>query len=319
MSAQRKVAVPCLILLLATGTAQASAQETVKYIHTDALGSIVAVTDASGQVIERREYEPYGAQLVPELQDGPGYTGHVQDAATELVYMQQRYYDPQIGRFLSVDPITANASTGAGFSRYAYALNNSYKFTDPDGRCGKVTGSHICGGGAGNNVLVIQVNPSSRAQGGQSQGGTRSPTGGSAVQAAIPAMVRDEMRRSWTDSQSSSSTQRHEEGGYHGTEKSNGAPGTRRWPMGSGSSISPPRRDTDGSYQRLNVEGEWHTHPNPPVDGQGRAWRQGGHQGDWNGIRAEGYLGNSYIISEQNVYEVNNSGAERVLGPRSDL
>ena len=46
----------------------------------------------------------------------------------------QRYYDPNIGRFLSVDPIAANARTGAGFNRYAYVSNNPYKFTDPDGR-----------------------------------------------------------------------------------------------------------------------------------------------------------------------------------------
>jgi RHS repeat-associated protein len=44
----------------------------------------------------------------------------------------QRYYDPQIGRFLSIDPVAAN--TGAGFNRYSYAANAPYSFTDPDGR-----------------------------------------------------------------------------------------------------------------------------------------------------------------------------------------
>lgn len=118
--------------MLSLGTV---AQTTVKYVHTDALGSVVAMTDASGAVIETtREYEPYGQQLVPTVQDGPGYTGHVQDAATGLVYMQQRYFDPQIGRFLSVDPVQANPNTGASFNRYVYASNNPYKFIDPDGR-----------------------------------------------------------------------------------------------------------------------------------------------------------------------------------------
>ena len=46
----------------------------------------------------------------------------------------QRYYDPQIGRFLSVDPVTADSATGANFNRYKYAANNPYRFTDPDGR-----------------------------------------------------------------------------------------------------------------------------------------------------------------------------------------
>lgn len=112
----------------------ASAQTVVKYIHTDALGSVVVVTDQNRNVLERREYEPYGAQLTPAVQDGPGYTGHVQDAATELTYMQQRYYDPLCGCFLSVDPVTAYDNPVSQFHRYRYSNNNPYKFTDPDGR-----------------------------------------------------------------------------------------------------------------------------------------------------------------------------------------
>jgi RHS repeat-associated protein len=79
-------------------------------------------------------YAPYGARLGSSGDDGPGDTGHVEDRVTGLVYAQQRYYDPMIGRFLSVDPVTANSATGANFNRYWYANNNPYKFTDPDGR-----------------------------------------------------------------------------------------------------------------------------------------------------------------------------------------
>ncbi|MDQ3511675.1 MAG: hypothetical protein M3414_08355 [Pseudomonadota bacterium] len=46
----------------------------------------------------------------------------------------QRYYDPIIGRFLSVDAVTADGNTGSNFNRYWYANNNPYRFTDPDGR-----------------------------------------------------------------------------------------------------------------------------------------------------------------------------------------
>jgi hypothetical protein len=48
--------------------------------------------------------------------------------------MQQRYYDPQIGRFLSVDSVGVNPTTGANFNRYWYANDNPYRYTDPDGR-----------------------------------------------------------------------------------------------------------------------------------------------------------------------------------------
>jgi RHS repeat-associated protein len=106
----------------------------VGFLHTDALGSPIARTDAAGAVIETSEYEPYGLLLNRANDDRAGYTGHVMDSATGLTYMQQRYYDPQIGKFLSVDPVTADTVTGWNFNRYNYAANNPYKFKDPDGR-----------------------------------------------------------------------------------------------------------------------------------------------------------------------------------------
>ena len=64
-----------------------------KYQHTDALGSPVAVTNEAGAVIERNNYEPYGAIIGNPTRSGIGYTGHVMDGGTGLTYMQQRYYD----------------------------------------------------------------------------------------------------------------------------------------------------------------------------------------------------------------------------------
>jgi RHS repeat-associated protein len=123
-----------LFMLLCSGFSGTSTAQTVEYVHTDFLGTPVAVTDAARNVVERSEYSPYGDLLNRADKDGPGYTGHVQDAATGLSYMQQRYYDPGIGLFLSIDPVTAYSSPGANFNRYWYANNNPYKFTDPDGR-----------------------------------------------------------------------------------------------------------------------------------------------------------------------------------------
>ncbi|MGN7916886.1 RHS repeat domain-containing protein [Lysobacter sp. 22409] len=125
--------------LLSFASLGVQAETVVEYIHTDALGSPVAVTDVNQNVVERSEYEPYGRLLNSPVSDGPGYTGHVSDAATGLAYMQQRYYDSEIGRFLSVDPVTANSKTGANFNRYWYANNNPYRFIDPDGR-------YVCSG-----------------------------------------------------------------------------------------------------------------------------------------------------------------------------
>ena len=122
------------VLLAMVGAPPARAADTVAYYHTDALHSVSVVTDAQGQVIERTRYAPYGQVLNRPLRDGPGYTGHREDAATGLVYMQQRYYDPEVGRFLSVDPLEADAEKDGNFNRYWYANNNPYRYTDPDGR-----------------------------------------------------------------------------------------------------------------------------------------------------------------------------------------
>ena len=101
-----------------TSMAPAQAQTTVRYLHTDALGTVVARTDANGNVVERTTFEPYGAVVGGAVADGPGYTGHVSDAATGLSYMQQRYYDPEVGLFLSVDPVTAYSEPVGQFNRY---------------------------------------------------------------------------------------------------------------------------------------------------------------------------------------------------------
>lgn len=129
-----KIGVLPLLLLSFAPPTVVYAQTKVEYIHTDALGSPVAVTDASGNVIEREVYEPYGSPITRPGSDQPGFTGHVMDSLTNLTYMQQRYYDPQIGRFLSVDPVTAYSNPAGAFNRYWYANNNPYRFTDPDGR-----------------------------------------------------------------------------------------------------------------------------------------------------------------------------------------
>lgn len=107
---------------------------TTSYQHTDSLGSPVAESDAAKTVTRIERYTSYGEASDGSAEQGPGYTGHVMDAATGLTYMQQRYYDPVIGRFLSADPDPSDIDTGWNFNRYNYAGNNPYKFTDPDGR-----------------------------------------------------------------------------------------------------------------------------------------------------------------------------------------
>lgn len=110
------------------------------YTHTDALGSPVARTSgsASPTILSRTRYEPYGATAAGTNPNGIGFTGHVNDVDTGLVYMQQRYYEPLAGRFLSVDPVLTDSKSGQHFNRYAYVRNNPYRYTDPSGELPEV-------------------------------------------------------------------------------------------------------------------------------------------------------------------------------------
>jgi RHS repeat-associated protein len=107
------------------------AQVGTVWLTTDVLGSVVAETGPTGAVLNRTHYQPFG--IASEPRTGPGYTGHVMDPGTSLVYMQGRYYDADVGRFLSMDPVAPSSADGADFNRYAYARNNPYRYTDPDG------------------------------------------------------------------------------------------------------------------------------------------------------------------------------------------
>ncbi|WP_234409559.1 RHS repeat-associated core domain-containing protein, partial [Ideonella sp. B508-1] len=112
------------------------------YTHVDGLGSPVARTDTAAAVLSRTRFEPFGKVVSgysPTRPDSIGFTGHVYDADTGLTYMQQRYYDPIAGRFLSTDPVLADVSNGGNFGRYTYVDNNPYAKVDPDGRDAVVT------------------------------------------------------------------------------------------------------------------------------------------------------------------------------------
>lgn len=112
----------------------ASATKVVTYDYTDPNGSVLATADSAGNTISQSDFSPYGEPMLSSQQNGPSFTGHVGDPDTSLVYMQARYYDPSVGRFLSTDSKAPSAGTLETFSRYAYADDNPASKMDPDGR-----------------------------------------------------------------------------------------------------------------------------------------------------------------------------------------
>lgn len=110
------------------------ATETVTYYYTNQQGTPLATADASGNILTTSDYQPYGSQVLGSTVVGPGYTGHVNDADSGLVYMQARYYDPVIGRFMSTDPNSNMIARVYSFGRYVYANDNPVGNIDPNGK-----------------------------------------------------------------------------------------------------------------------------------------------------------------------------------------
>lgn len=117
-----------------------AAQGGVSYYYSDLQGSVLATTDAQGNISSSSDYRPYGLLALGTPTNGPGYTGHVNDSDAGLVYMQARYFDPSVGRFIGTDPKALSAGDMNGVSRYGYANENPYLFTDPDGRSSSILG-----------------------------------------------------------------------------------------------------------------------------------------------------------------------------------
>lgn len=124
-----------VLAMLVCGALHAQQQGTVTYVYTDPQGTPLAEADAQGNITATFDYAPYGSQAMGTPPNGPGYTGHVNDPETGLVYMQARYYDPARGGFLSVDPVGPTPGNIYTFNRYAYANNNPINHTDPTGNC----------------------------------------------------------------------------------------------------------------------------------------------------------------------------------------
>jgi len=113
--------------------------EQVTYYHVDAVGSVRMTTDASGQVMARYDYLPFGGDWPdpPGGQDSRRFAAKEHDQVTGFDYFGARYYASQTGRFTTVDPMLDQQKAlldPQRWNRYAYALNNPFKVVDPDGR-----------------------------------------------------------------------------------------------------------------------------------------------------------------------------------------
>lgn len=115
-----------------------------QYWQKDHLGSVVAVVNESGTVVERMDYEPFGKRrysngntdaggTLSATSTDRGYTGHEMLDEVGLIHMNGRLYDPAVSRFVSADPLIQAPTNLQSFNRYTYGWNNPLGGTDPSG------------------------------------------------------------------------------------------------------------------------------------------------------------------------------------------
>jgi len=122
------------------------------YLNGDRLGSIDTITNAQGDVVERHGYDAFGKPragnwLLDSTAGGElnarlglystvthrGFTGHEHLDSVGLIHMNGRAYDPELGRFLSVDPFIQFPDNSQSLNPYTYVMNNPLSGTDPTG------------------------------------------------------------------------------------------------------------------------------------------------------------------------------------------
>jgi RHS repeat-associated protein len=111
-----------------------STEALTRYYHGDHLGSSSIITDQDGQQVQYLEYAPYGTVTRNEGADVAAYkfTGKELDS-TGLYFYSARYYDPEIGRFVTPDTIVQSPYDPQSLNRYSYCRNNPIKYVDPSG------------------------------------------------------------------------------------------------------------------------------------------------------------------------------------------
>ncbi len=116
------------------------ADGTKRYLHRDGKGTIVAATDAAGNVTDQFTADPWG-NGAEEATSPYRFTARRVDDETGNYYYRNRYYHPKTGRFMSEDPI----GYGDGLNMYHYAYNDPVNYSDPLGLSGVVEEISVTG------------------------------------------------------------------------------------------------------------------------------------------------------------------------------
>jgi len=115
-----------------------AADGSARYYHTNAIGSVIALTDDTGSVTDQYAYTPFGEPVgrTGTTANPFTYVGGFGVMAEDdgLCFMRARFYDPDNGRFLGKDPLEGTLNNPMSLYRYNYATSNPLVNIDPDGK-----------------------------------------------------------------------------------------------------------------------------------------------------------------------------------------
>ncbi|MBI2174990.1 MAG: hypothetical protein HYU33_07320, partial [Candidatus Omnitrophica bacterium] len=105
------------------------------FYHNDHLGGVNVITDIWATRVQLVEYDPWGKVSREEgaSEASRRFTGKMLDPESGLYYYGGRYYDPELGRFISPDPFVPQPSDPQSLNRYSYVENNPVNHVDPSG------------------------------------------------------------------------------------------------------------------------------------------------------------------------------------------
>lgn len=101
-------------------------------------GDVVQLTNGVGTVTKTYDYDAFGVEMSPDSEDTNviRYSGQYFDVETGTYYLQARYYDAAIGRFISADSYLGKDNDPLSLNLYTYCNNNPIMYVDEDGHFG---------------------------------------------------------------------------------------------------------------------------------------------------------------------------------------
>ena len=134
---------------------QSGGSNTLSWLASDHQGSFSLAVNSSTGAVSKQRYLPFGAQRGTPNQSFRGrnraFLGQTDDDSTGLVYLNARYYDASLARFVSGDPVLA-VYVPQGINPYQYASNDPLLWSDPTGLKQTLEGGE--GGGAGTGGAI---------------------------------------------------------------------------------------------------------------------------------------------------------------------